>query len=89
MATQHQVIKFVIVDFSGDWQRSFPTIGLSYKALGPANDIAVVKEVPGTGNDITYHYRVPAGVEVSVIGDVVHIPAHCIKSDQGNTVKCG
>lgn len=89
MATQHQVIKFVIVDFSGDWQRSFPTIGLSYKALGPANEIAVVKEVPGTGNAITYHYRVPAGVEVVIVGDVVHIPAHCYKSEQGNTVKCG
>jgi hypothetical protein len=90
MATQHQVIKFVLVDFRGDWKRSFsPDAGVLYEAVGPANEISVVKEVPGTGTATTYHYRLPAGAEAAVIEDVIHVPAICFKSEQGNTVKCG
>jgi len=90
VAKEHQSVKFVLVDFRGDWQRSFSaTAGVMYKALVPANEIAVVKEVPGTGNAITYHYRLAVGDEAAVIGDVIHVPARCIKSEPGNTVKCG
>ena len=89
MATQHQVIKFVLVDFRGDWQRSILTIGVGYTAIAPSNEIAVVKEVPGTGTATTYLYRIPARAEVVVIDDVIHIPARCAKSEPGNTVKCG
>ena len=80
MATQHQVIKFVLVDFRGDWQRSILTIGVGYTAIAPSNEIAVVKEVPGTGTAITYHYSLPAGAEAVVIDDVIHVPARCAKS---------
>jgi hypothetical protein len=86
---EYQVVKFVIVDFTGAWQRGIGTVAVSYKAMGPQNEVAVVKEVPGTGNAITYHYRLKPDAEVDIIGDVIHIPARCFKSEPGNTVKCG
>ena len=90
MAKQHQVIKFVFADFRGEWNRTFSaTAGVMYEATSSKDELAVVKEVPGTGTAVTYLYHFQERDEVAVIGDVIHIPARCIKSEQGNAVKCG
>ena len=88
MATQYQVIQFVVVQFLGDWKRSFSAdAGVVYQALAPANQLLVVKET-GQGVATTYEFVLHAGAEVNIIEEDIHIPALCVKQEQGNAVKC-
>jgi hypothetical protein len=87
--SEHQVVKFVFVDFRGEWQRYFGTTAVLYTAVSPDNEIAVVKEVPGTGTATTYYYRLEPDAEAAVIGDIIHIPARCIGSKPEDTIRCG
>ena len=85
-----QVIKFIMIDFSGPWQRSILTDAIfEYQpAPGPIASVRVVRE-HGTGVLMTYEYRVNLGETVYVSDQVVHLPGHCIGKKDGDTIRCG
>jgi len=86
VASPHQVIKFLVVDFQGNWLRTWPIHGSMYTAATKA--IILVVTDGETGPMITYTFQVPKGEEVWVDRNVIHIPAHCVKQMEGNGVKC-
>jgi hypothetical protein len=90
MAKAYQVLKFVLVDFDGDWNRIVGNIyghGDHYKATKTGRKLAVVREGP-TGVATTYWFEVAVDDEVHMFRDVIHIPNRCMKQDAGITVKC-
>lgn len=91
MAKGFQVIKFVMLDFDEAWKRTMLVTNyanIQYAAIKYGAKLAVVFE-GATGVMSTYHYQFEAGAEVFVVDQVVHIPAHCVKQEAGNTIKCG
>jgi len=91
MAKGFQAIKFVIVDFDNNWERTMLVTGyanIRYTATGKNAKLKVVFE-GATGVMKTYHFTVPAKEEVFVVDQVVHVPARCAREEAGNTVKCG
>lgn len=90
MAGPYQVLKFVMLDFDRNWDRTMLVTGyanIRYTATGRGGQLAVVFE-GATGTMKTYFYRVPPKLEVFVVDQVVHIPAHCLRSVPGNTIRC-
>jgi hypothetical protein len=90
MAKGFQVLRFVIVDFEGSWDRHMMVTDYSnirYTAMDRGGKLAVVVEAP-TGLLSTYRYKLAAGEEVWVLDQVIHVPARCIKNEPGNTTKC-
>ena len=90
MATGFQVLKFVMVDFQGGWDRHMMVTSyanIRYTATRSGRKLAVVVEGP-TGTLSTYRYQLAAGEEVWVLDQVIHIPARCRRQDRGNTIKC-
>jgi len=87
MPTPYQAIKFVMLDFGAGWERMMLFIGYSsvrYTATKKdGSRLAVVFEGT-TGEMRTYIYRVPAGQEVYVLDQVIHIPTRCEKEKAGN-----
>jgi hypothetical protein len=91
MAGPYQAIKFVMLDFDKNWDRTMLVTGyanIQYTATKKGGHLAVVFE-GATGVMKTYHYLVAAGQEVFVVDQVIHIPAHCQREEAGNTIKCG
>lgn len=89
MATGFQVIKFVQITFDGNWNRKL--LGeavMEYQALARSGPLMVVFE-GATGVMTTFIFRVPVEAIVFVIGDVVHVPARCLRQLPGNAIKCG
>jgi hypothetical protein len=86
MANGFQVLKFVMVDFSGTWNRNVRDTVMEYRATGVAN-VQVVRESV-TGGFTTYRYVVDPTDIVYVIGQVVHLPAHCQGKEQGDNIQC-
>ncbi len=85
VASPHQVIKFLVVDFQGKFLRSWPIHGVMYTAQTKATIFVVTDDPSGA---MTYVYQVPNGEEVWIDRNVIHIPARCIKQMKGNAVKC-
>ena len=91
MAGPYQAIKFVMVDFDRNWDRTMLVTGyanIRYTATGRGGRLAVVFE-GATGTMRTYRYRIGAGQEVFVVDQVIHVPARCERDEAGNTVRCG
>ncbi len=91
MATQFQALKFIMLDFTGSWDRLtmvYSFANVRYTATARGGKLAVVVEGP-TGTLSTYRYNLLAGQEVLVIDQVVHIPARCVGRDSDNTIRCG
>jgi len=91
MAKGFQAIKFVMLDFDELWERTMLVTGyanIRYTAIKKGAKLAVVFE-GATGTMSTYRYQLLPGEEVLVVDQVVHIPAHCLKKEPGNTITCG
>jgi NADPH-dependent ferric siderophore reductase len=91
MAGPYQAIKFVMLDFDQNWDRTMLVTryaNIRYTATRKGGQLAVVFE-GATGTMRTYRYRVASGQEVFVVDQVVHIPARCRKEELSNTIKCG
>jgi NADPH-dependent ferric siderophore reductase len=91
MAGPYQAIKFVMLDFDAGWDRLMLVTAyanIRYTAIQRGGQLAVVFE-GATGTMRTYRYRVPAGQEVFVVDQVIHVPGRCVKEEPGNTIKCG
>jgi hypothetical protein len=82
----YQVIKYLVIDFEGKFLRSWLIQGCMYTASVDASILVVTDDE--TGNTVTYVFKVPAGEEIWVDRNLVHIPAHCVKQVKGNAVKC-
>jgi hypothetical protein len=85
-----QAIKFVDIDFSATFDRLALVTGYAqvrYTATGAPSRLQVVMEAP-TGTLTTFLFEVNRGEEVLVIDQVVHITAHCVKQEPGNTIRC-
>lgn len=90
MANGFQAIKFVLVDFDQNWDRTMLVTGyanIRYTALKKGATLAVVFE-GATGVMTTYRFLLTAKEEVFVVDQVVHIPSRCQRQEPGNTVKC-
>jgi hypothetical protein len=87
VASAHQVIKFLVIDFEGKFLRSWLIQGCMYTATVNSGILVVTDDE--AGNTLTYFFKVPSGEEIWVDRNVVHIPAHCVKQVNGNAVKCG
>ncbi len=83
----HQVIKFLEVQFRGDWLRTWPIHGVMYTASSDA-EILVVTD-PEFAPAITRFFRVPKGEEIWIDRNIIHIPALCVKEIDGDGIKCG
>jgi hypothetical protein len=91
MAGPYQAIKFVMVDFDRNWDRTMLVTGyanIRYTATRRGAQLAVVFE-GATGTMTTFRYRLAAGQEVLVVDQVVHVPGRCQRAERGNTVRCG
>ena len=91
MAGPYQVIKFVMLDFDENWDRTMLVTGyanIRYTAIRRGGQLAVVFE-GATGTMVTYFYKIAAGDEVFVVDQVIHIPARCRKHERGNAIRCG
>ena len=73
----HQVIKYLVIDFEGKFLRSWLIQGCMYTASAYASILVVTDD-----------FKVPAGEEIWVDRNLVHISAHCVKQVKGNAVKC-
>jgi hypothetical protein len=88
MANGYQVIKFVLADFDQYWTRNLlPDTVVEYTAVKAGANLAVVFE-GATGVMTTYRYKLQPRDVVHVVGQVIHIPARCLKQEPGDTVKC-
>ena len=86
VASAHQVIKFLVVDFQGTWLRTWPIHGVMYTATARAA-ISVVTDGEA-GTTVTYLFKVKNGEEVWIDRNIIHIPAHCVRQIDGNAVRC-
>ena len=86
VASPHQVIKFLVIDFEGKFLRSWLIQGCMYTAATDAGILVVTDDE--TGNTVTYFFKIPVGEEIWVDRNLVHIPGHCVKQAKGNAVKC-
>ncbi len=90
MANGFQAIKFVLVDFDENWDRTMLVTGyanIQYTALKKGGKLAVVFE-SATGSMTTYRFQLAAKEVVFVVDQVVHVPSRCVRQERGNTVKC-
>ena len=90
MANAYQAIKFVLVNFDENWDRTMLVTGyanIQYTALKKGAKLSVVFE-GATGVMTTYNFQLAAKEVVYVVDKVVHVPAQCIGQKAGNTVKC-
>lgn len=90
MAKGFQALKFVLLDFDENWDRIMPVTdyaNIQYTATAKGAKLAAVFE-GATGVEATYRYQLDAGDVVYVVDQVVHVPAHCLKQEAGNTIKC-
>ena len=86
--SKHEAIKFLAVDFQGDFLRMWPIHGVMYTVSSSKATILVVTD-PEFGPAITYVFTIPKGEEVWIDRNIIHIPSHCIKRIDGNGIKCG
>ena len=84
----HQAIKFLEVQFRGDYLRAWPIHGVMYTVSSAKAEILVVTD-PEFGPAITYIFVVPKGEEIWIDRNIIHIPALCVKQVEGNAIKCG
>ena len=90
MAKGFQVIKFVMLDFDENWERTIPVS--SYASIlytvrfAPRAKLAVALEAAGVVT--TYRFELDALEEVLVVDQVVHVPARCTNQEPGNTIRC-
>lgn len=90
MAKGFQAIKFVVVDFDENWDRTMLVTGyanIRYTALKKGAKLSVVFE-GATGIMTTYNFALQPTEEVYVVDQVVHVPSRCLTRDKDNTVKC-
>ena len=85
--SKHQAIKFLEIQFRGDFLRMWPIHGVMYTVSSPKAEIWVVTD-PEFAPAITYVFAVPKGEEIWIDRNVIHIPALCIKQIDGNAIKC-
>jgi hypothetical protein len=87
MANGFQVLKFVVVDFSDSWDRNvLRDAVMEYRATEAAS-VKVVRE-SATGVFTTYRYVIEPNEVVYVIGQVIHLPGHCMGKEQGDNIQC-
>ncbi len=87
MATTFQAVKFIMLDFDGNWARHHLNQGntlLVYGAMDQGCTLAVVAEEDG--KVYTYWYTLGPQEEVWVVGEVVHIPGRKPKRKNGNLI---
>jgi hypothetical protein len=87
VASPHQVIKFLVVDFQGKWLRTWPVRGVMYTAASSRAQLLVVTDNE-SGATVTYAFRVPNGEEVWIDRNIIHVPGHCYKQIDGNGIQC-
>jgi Holliday junction resolvasome RuvABC endonuclease subunit len=90
MSNNLQAIKFVLVDFDDNWDRTMLVTGyanIRYTALKEGARLAVVFE-GATGVMTSYSFQLAAKEEVFVVDQVVHVPSRCQGQEAGNTVEC-
>jgi hypothetical protein len=86
--SDHTVLKFIHLQFDKNWTRHFPATIMFYTATATAQ-LLVVTEAVG-GGLTTYFFRVRAGDDVCVSydGQIVHVPARCVKAKRGDHTAC-
>jgi hypothetical protein len=91
MAGPFHSIKFVMIDFDKNWDRTMLVTGYAYirYTAGPTEGRVAVVFEGATGTMVTYRYLVAAGQEVFVVDQVIHIPARCQTEEPNNTIRCG
>ncbi len=88
MTKGYQVIKFVILDFDANWDRTMLVTGyanIRYTAINKGGKLAVVFE-DTNGMMSTYRYQIPAKEEVYVVDQVIHVPERYLKKEANNTI---
>jgi len=83
----HTILVFVHLQFQGQWTRSSGVQQIIYTGGNPTNELLVVAEDENAAKT-TYLFAVKLGEDVWVDRNVIHIPAICIKSAQGDQSKC-
>jgi hypothetical protein len=83
----HTVLVYVKLQFQEKWSRFNGAEGITYSVVDKSGVLLVVTEDENSAKT-TYEFILQEGHEVWVIGDVVHIPAICIKSAKGDEAKC-
>lgn len=87
MVNGYQAMRFVLAEFDSHWTRNLlPDTVVEYTAVKSAA-LAVVFEC-ATGAMTTCRYRFQPKDVVHVVGQVIHIPARCLRQEPGDTVKC-
>lgn len=83
----HSALVFTRLQFLGqDWTRYS---GVSEIIYTPNSDQELVVVTEGeTGVSTTFWFRVSARDDVWVVNNVVHIPAICLRSAEGDQSKC-
>ncbi|PYQ58901.1 MAG: hypothetical protein DMF58_13605 [Acidobacteria bacterium] len=84
---RHTAIKFLEIQFQGDWLRMWPIHGVMYTVSSAKAEILVVTD-PEFAPAMTYVFAVPKGEEVWIDRNIIHIPAICIKQIEGNGIRC-
>jgi hypothetical protein len=82
----HTVLVFVKLQFLGQWTRWSGTQFIGYTS-GKSAQLMVVTEDESAAKT-TYWFKLNPEHDVWVEEDVVHIPAICAKSAQGDQTKC-
>lgn len=87
----YTVLKYIKIQFNGEWTRSMGTVASIYTPIGNKNELLVVTQSP-TGAEITYSFNVTSKegeVWVNANENIVQIPGTCHTQTPGDSTNCG